>query len=161
MLKGGLFFAQYAVVYTLGKQREKVCIRGPERVYTMEASDLAKGRGGFPGWWCIFFLRCRGHRGPKSRASRSTKGAGRERGREKSSRNFVSETDRFPVLWKGQSTTLALFRRRIFWAMSVGPLFSRPLCFTAESVFPKFRESAKKVKKSPTVSKVKVPPEDL
>ena len=47
------------------------------------------------------------------------KGAGRENGPQKSSRHFVSETGRFRVqislciLWKAQSTILALFRRRI------------------------------------------------
>ena len=56
-------------------------------------------------FWCAFNL--------------SSKPVGRERGPQKSSSNFVSETGRSRVqislwfLWKGQSTILALFRRRI------------------------------------------------
>ena len=82
----------------------------------------------------------------------SRKSAVKQRGRErkgpqKSSRNIVSETGRFRVqislwlLWKGQSTVLALFCQQDFWEISGGPLFSRrdsrPLCFTAEKSSPK------------------------
>ena len=62
-----------------------------------------------------------------------TKGAGRERGPQKSSRNFVSESGRFRVqislwlLWKEQSTIFAPFWEKAFGAISGGPFFSWPL----------------------------------
>ena len=51
--------AQKAMVYTifLGKQGKKVYAIGPERrVYTIEASDPEKKKGGFPRYWCILFV---------------------------------------------------------------------------------------------------------
>ena len=53
-------------------------------------------------------------------------------GPQKLSRNFVSETGRFRVqisvwlLWKGQSTILALFRRRILGKYPVAPCSPGP-----------------------------------
>ena len=42
------------------------------------------------------------------------------------------------LLWEGQSTILALFGKKDIGAISGGPFFSRPLCFTAEEEIPCF-----------------------
>ena len=50
-----------AMLYTisLGKQGKTLYTIGQEgRVYTIEASDLEKEKGGFPQLWRIFFLPC-------------------------------------------------------------------------------------------------------
>ena len=50
--------AKKAMVYTipLGKQGKRVYTMGSERrVYTMEATDPKKKKGGFPQWWCTLF----------------------------------------------------------------------------------------------------------
>ena len=63
------------------------------------------------------------------------KGAGRGRGPQKSSRNFVSERGRCRVqislwlLWKEQSTILALFGRRILGQYSAALVLPAPMVY--------------------------------
>ena len=45
----------YGVYHFLGKTRQKVYAKGPERtVYTIEASNPKKKTGGCPRWWWVF-----------------------------------------------------------------------------------------------------------